>query len=1078
MDFQYQLTFANIPFVADMARVIRLHHDTPEQEEAKQRSPKRFQVEADLVDEIQKIIPLHYLQDFALPGEFPGRNLNALARQFQATTLPSPDVHLYDWYYPTGASRWSVFRGLATSSMAQAMLAATGGSTPQTFVMFANPLSPDNPNYQSQSYMISSPMYMLPPRPLGELGGSFDGLYLITLVDERFYWQFNPTSVNVNSNSTWASIVQQLAESLNVTINFSTFPSVYTSHPCIDSQFWTNQESAAVILDALAYNLGTVVVRSLDGSYTLQTPLSSQEIISDNRGPAQSVVRTAGGDIFATGNLLPVGDLTQSKNSVLPSAVNITFPMFDIANDPVPHFINTRYASRSSAWYEESYGSVYTIPVSIAQGGPNVAGLTGVPNVTHCIHSTAKAFFNGEDTINGQPLNYSGLQQLATQLTQDYYNQQIASALDEVYPGTFAWTPEGIHDIIWTYSCRSRQAVTRVMRSEWNQIIKEMQHSTPSDGASLPIIVTGAGTSVAQTWVDTYSGDISTILIGSIPQNKSMGQSEAVSFPLADPSYLPTQNRWVALIDQEYFLLDGTSGGNTVTVANRALYGSTAAAHQYGASVVYQTPDASYGVNYVNLDKGQFSYPDTWTSGGIQGVTIVPQMQTVQVLSSESETINGIDYYSGQINLWDTTQDQEDSFDGLEYVWVSDINGNTLTSGTLYEGKYVGVSQITKGTTAPLYTVDNGASTPTPDLQNWQDSYEPENDIIPTLKGSLSNTDTNATISTGQYLPTQNRWLAQIEDELILFEGTSGGTAVDIVARGLYGTTAAVHPFGAQVTYQTPDTISGVLQVTFEKGQWIYPNEYNGNIYGLNVVPQMQTVQVLSSESETINGIDYYSGQINLWDTTLEQEDPFNGLEYIWVSDINGNTLTSGTLYEGKYVGVSQLIPAGSIGSIETGTPAPLYTVDTGESPPAARFSGAKYVNVQTTSLQNTGTVVTWQQVEYDTDNYTITGDGSTFLLPFLTGYYLLGFSLTVASTMPGNQYFLGQIQGDGQSYQVDGGISQIIDGATLTSMTLNFNEVFSFGTITPSIQVVVAPSGGGQFTANACSFWIQYLGS
>src|SRR6267142_3895816 len=77
------------------------------------------------------------------------------------------------------------------------------------------------------------------------------------------------------------------------------------------------------------------------------------------------------------------------------------------------------------------------------------------------------------------PLNISGLTALAMQLAADYYNRQATIAIDEVFPGTYNWQPETTHDLIWNISARTGQGSLRVMRTQWNQSIKEFQHSSP-----------------------------------------------------------------------------------------------------------------------------------------------------------------------------------------------------------------------------------------------------------------------------------------------------------------------------------------------------------------------------------------------------------------------------------------------------------------------------------------------------------------------------------------------------------------------------------------------------------------------
>ncbi len=203
----------------------------------------------------------------------PGRNLNALAYQDEIGPQPHPSVKPYSWFYPVGATRWGVFRGLATSSMVKAMLTATGGTAAGEFVMKMVPKAPGT--ITDARYTVTTDLFMLPPRPLGETRG-YDGLYLITLVDERWYWQGTPVSLRVTSRSTWAGLIQDISTALGVSITLPVIPPEY-GQPEPDSQLWTDSESSPVLLDAIALNLGCQVVRKLDGEIVLMRPADFQE---------------------------------------------------------------------------------------------------------------------------------------------------------------------------------------------------------------------------------------------------------------------------------------------------------------------------------------------------------------------------------------------------------------------------------------------------------------------------------------------------------------------------------------------------------------------------------------------------------------------------------------------------------------------------------------------------------------------------------------------------------------------------------------------------------------------------------
>ncbi len=746
MAFVYDLTYCGIPFISDAATSFQMPGigDTG-QPPGNLPAPADQQALPDLIDELNRLIPDRYLQDVIGedPPDFP---FDALARRTPVAHRPPPDVRIGEWFYPTGASRWSVFRGLATSSMAKAMLSATlGKANPSTglggtFIMQAIPLPVPSPIPGA----LLSTMYLLPPRPMAEHGGRYDGLYLITLVDERYYWRrhktsttFNQgdgTSLTFNQSTTWTSVLSTLIASLGITLTIPPIPAPY-GQPAPDSQLWATAAPVALLLDAVANTLGMVLVRSLSGAYTLATAPASYSQAKTNRGHARTVVRNAGGEIFASGRDLHVGDLTYAHNAVLPPSVTVTFPAYVYTDQsggvgqlgPVPHFVNTRYRSqRDTGWYEDSYGGQYAITVPLLSGGLQgtpynlpisgvlaaitltqrgsgiVGSLAGQFHPSRLIRTTAKALYSGEGAP--APVNMSGLQAAAMQIAGDFYGWQ-AGGLDEVYPGTVPWTAEGGHDLVWTYSERQRQASTRVMRSPWGSYANEVQFSSLTggtvSGAGIPetYVPPGmGGKSVAQTWRGgslTASGSYSSIILSS-----GVGSVNTLGDGLASGDFFtfldridgfPSYNRWKGTIDREVMLLDGVSGlgipreatlsgqGYWITIAQRGIDGTIQTNHGPGTPLVQILPGNTYGVNLVSHEPGQFAYPQEVTSGGIAGIRLPPAVQTVVVLDGVGVSLpSGAGfprYYSGRVQQFDPFQKS-----GFQFI-PRDVSPSQPTSG-------------------------------------------------------------------------------------------------------------------------------------------------------------------------------------------------------------------------------------------------------------------------------------------------------------------------------------------------------------------------------------------------------------
>lgn len=692
-DLAYNLTFAGIPFCMDLAKAVRMPTNGIS-------LIRTHQGESDLLAEINRRLPYEYLQEFSPTSPYPGKNLGALANSWKTDSQPSSEeVIIGDWYYPYGASRWSVFRGLATSSQVKEMLAAMQidengeeGSVwlPQEFVMSCVPtITTSDPT----DYQITTSMYLLPPRPLGEFGGDFDGIYLITLVDERYYWnQYNSISLAIRQGLTWDALIQQISSYLDVDINYSTIPSVY-SYPEPDSQLFCNQENVGTLLDAIGFNIGKTLVRNMDGSYNFQTPSEGQDIAFENRDAITPFARVMGGDLFNTDT--KAGDLTVSKNATVPEFVNVTFPKYVIGNDPIPHFVNYRNISpQPSSWYEDSYGAVDTVIVPLASGGIDL-GLVGIPGA-YTVHDTAKAIYNFDSESapiqSGSAQNFSGNVSLAMQIAQDYYNTQTGAAFDEVYPGIFNWDPESSHDIIWTFSTKAGAATTRVMRTEWNTTVREMQHATiPMSGYASNLAGIG-GKRVAQAIRNNqqFFHQGNNVLATALLKGDT-------STTLADPGFFPSDNYWKAKIDNEIILFDRV-GGADVKVIYRGIDGTIPANHTVGSIVTPLLRTPTYGVNLTTYERGQYTFPGLSTSGGIQETIVKPQIQTVKMSSSTPIVMNGLNYYPGHIvgfglaTVVTNNIPSDDQQFAIDNCYIVERNGQTPNSASFYEGQMISYS--------------------------------------------------------------------------------------------------------------------------------------------------------------------------------------------------------------------------------------------------------------------------------------------------------------------------------------------------------------------------------------------------
>lgn len=383
--------------------------------------------------------------------------------RLQGAGLPNygwrPRPRLGTFFYPSGATRWAEFHGLATTTqkdlMVAAVLSASAQPVPGSFVVRADA---DAGDALAQGG-ISTQLYLLPPRPLTVVDGGLDGLWLITLVDERWYWQYRSAGiVHPSAGTTWAALFAQLASALTITLDVGTIDSVY-GVPSEDSPLWSNHENAAGLLDAVAWNVGKLVVRNLDGSYTLQTPASARVVLAGQRG----ALLLGGGDPLAA----DAGPVSRPAQAILPARVTVSFPRFVVNQS----WVDTR-DSRDRV--VPSHGDVYVKEVTLADAGyAQYQGHAG----SKVLHDSARAYYNDAGDLT--PINQSELDNLAVRLARDCYDAQLAG-VDETYPGIRAWTPEGLSDILWVY--RGDACYTRVQRKPWNFGVSEYQHEFTGTG--------------------------------------------------------------------------------------------------------------------------------------------------------------------------------------------------------------------------------------------------------------------------------------------------------------------------------------------------------------------------------------------------------------------------------------------------------------------------------------------------------------------------------------------------------------------------------------------------------------------
>lgn len=317
-------------------------------------------------------------------------------------------VRLGTLTWPSGASRFARFHGLVGKTQLAAIRTAVGtGNSSATFVMS-----------DGNGGSISTPLFMLPPRPLFSVSGiptAESTLHLLTLVDRRYFWWWKVGSIDPPPEE-WADIYRECETFLGETISDEAVNSAYLEPA---PRWKLRQRPIPLIVDAAARATGKRLVRRLDG--TVLTQGWSAAAASTTTQLTTHAARRMAGGVFDSDDL----------RRTVPYQVRSVFKRPD----------DTRYTVDKSL-------------TSLAMG--EYGAFAGMANMTATYY--ADPVFVDED---------SDADALAAEAARDWYGFQLAPT-DQVYAGVVAWTPTAYQDVIeWEYNLDTVR--TRVLREPFFQ---------------------------------------------------------------------------------------------------------------------------------------------------------------------------------------------------------------------------------------------------------------------------------------------------------------------------------------------------------------------------------------------------------------------------------------------------------------------------------------------------------------------------------------------------------------------------------------------------------------------------------
>lgn len=328
-----------------------------------------------------------------------------------------PDFKLGVLHWPTGAARPAWFHAVVNTERLALIRSAVGSPmTPQPLVMFDG----------RTGKTITAQMYMLPARPLNQLGHASSDGWLLTLTDQRFYWYYRRGAIGTQLDS-WFNLYVTVASILGIEIDIDSIDPSYGA----PSRKWINYYNAGgVLLDAVAEQVGQRIVVGLDG-VVRAVNWEAAKLASD--------AYLAAADPEISGGVISRTDICQ----YLPGQVDVLF----VNANTIPPVAAPHVISRNMF----SYGS------AVCPGASGNTLYTG----------TIFADTPYTTSASGNAVSY------ADAAAADYYGW-AANDVDIVYPGIEPWIPTGWEDVIeWTLQKREAQpfASTAIRRGPWNDMV-------------------------------------------------------------------------------------------------------------------------------------------------------------------------------------------------------------------------------------------------------------------------------------------------------------------------------------------------------------------------------------------------------------------------------------------------------------------------------------------------------------------------------------------------------------------------------------------------------------------------------
>lgn len=372
-----------------------------------------------------------------LSRTWPGRDVADLGWRGAFPDLP---FQFNVYRHPVGASRWSYIHTL-TDEVGLASIRTALKATPGT--------PKGKLEINDGKRKLETNLFMLPARPIYRVARGVAGLYLLTLVDERYFWWLKRW--DGTNPLTWDEWYTTLATTLGITLETDTVDADYFDpHPALN----VKDRPLPILMDAVAYSVGQRVVRLLDGTYYAMNALASynrhtenQRKEADTANPLRNL-RLSGFEVDL--DRLAENDL----DKLVPANVSVLFP-------------------RNIDGTDQGKEVEYQVQVSLESLQlPEFSQVTPITGTLKTFHSTCPGYVN-ETTET--PRNLEDLTFLAERIATDYYYWLLGRA-DARYEGVNLWTPDGHAELIeWEHA--SDRISTRVHRGPYQDHLEDLFHT-------------------------------------------------------------------------------------------------------------------------------------------------------------------------------------------------------------------------------------------------------------------------------------------------------------------------------------------------------------------------------------------------------------------------------------------------------------------------------------------------------------------------------------------------------------------------------------------------------------------------